>query len=52
MWVLQNEKNCRIFEDKAKELHNLIADIQKALYGFSKGKALFRGSNVHDFIVE
>lgn len=51
--VCDFEVDCRrIFEGKAKELHNLILDVQEVMFGWSRGSALFRGVDLHRFIVE
>lgn len=50
MWVIWNERNKRICEDKKKEIHNFISDVQEALFEWSRGCALFKDLNLHEFI--
>lgn len=45
-------RNKRIFEEESKELHNLISDVQKLMFNWTMGNALFRGTNMNEFIME
>lgn len=47
MWVLWNVGNQAIFEDKAKEMHNLIEDVQVVMFVCSMGNACL-GFNIED----
>lgn len=42
IWVLWIVRNWRVFEDKGKDLHNIIADIRDVMYDWSRGKVLFK----------
>lgn len=33
-------------------MHNLIADVQKIFYDWSRGNAIFRDRGVHEFLAE
>lgn len=48
IWVLWIRRNIRNFEG----MHNLILDVQKLIYSWTRGNPLFSGTNIHEFIVE
>lgn len=48
--VIWNLKDQYVIENKAKEVHNITADIQELLYDYSRGN-MFKANNVHEFIV-
>lgn len=41
-----------IFDEEVRQLHNMISDIEELMFTWSRSNKLFKGSNVHKFIVE